>query len=189
MRPLHVLSTLAILAVTAACGSSKLEKASAEKLIKPDYPAVAVLRVPLVTKPVEKGSADDQKFQKINELLAQGGWFESKAEEKDGKVRYRYRSTPKAPSAVKAGLENFEAPAATVEFVGATRLEPMDSKGNSVKVTFLVKMTKPSPVWPVYELTHEGVKVGQPVERRARFERSGGKWGLMETDEKARIKP
>jgi hypothetical protein len=183
-----MLAPLPALLLVLSCGSSKLEKSTAEKLLKPDYPAVLTLRVPLQTKAVEKGSAEDQKFQKINQLLAEGGWFEAKAEEKDGKVRYRYRTTPKAPGSVKAGLENYETPAAALEFVGATRMEPMDSKGNSVKVTFLVKVAKPSPVWPVYELTHENVKLGQPVERHARFERSGGKWGLMETDEKARLR-
>lgn len=185
---MRILVPAAALVLLTACGSSKLEKSTAEKLLKPDFPAPALLRVPLATKPVPKGSEDDQKFQRINELLAKEGWFEYRAEERDGKVRYQYRNTAKAPKTVKQGLKNFEAPAATVEFFGVTRMEPLDGKGASMKVTFLVKYAKPTPLWPVYELTHPGAKLGQPVERKARFERMDGKWSLMETlDEKGRV--
>lgn len=189
MRPLPALSTAFLVAATLGCGSSKLEKATAERLIKPDYPAVVRVNVPK-TATVDKGSEQQAKVQKINELLAKEPWFEIRTEEKDGKVRYSYQVSPRAPKDVKVGLKNFEAPAAMAEFVGAVRMEPMDPrrKDSAVKVTFLVKFGKPSGLWPLYEFLHPGAKLGQPVERHAQFERSGGKWGLIQTDESARIR-
>ncbi|MBI4912893.1 MAG: hypothetical protein HY823_09150 [Acidobacteria bacterium] len=186
MRPILALPALLL---PLACGSAKLEKATADKLIKPDYPAPVVVKVPL-SATADKGSAKQERFRKINELLNKDGWFEIKESEKDGKVRYSYAVSPKAPKTVRPGLDNILAQAATAEFVGSTRMEPMDPrrKDGPVKVTFLVKFTKPTPLWPVYALTHEGVRLDQPMERHAQFERSGGKWGLLRTDETALLK-
>lgn len=187
MRPL-ILVPIAL--VLAACGSGKLEKATAEKLIRPDYPATALLKVPK-TATAEKGSDKQARFVKINELLAKEPWIEVKTEEKDGKVRYSYAPGARAPKTVRPTLDNIEVPVATVEFVGATRMEALDSrrKDGPQNVTFLVRYTKPTGLWPLYEFLHPGSSLNQPVERHAHFERSGGKWGLIKTDEPARIRP
>lgn len=184
------LTPLPVLLLLFSCGASKLEKATAEKLIKPDYPAVVLVKVPK-TATAEKGSDKLAKIVKINELLAKEPWFDIKSDEKEGKVRFSYQVTPRTPKTVRVTLENFEAPAATAEFVGATRMEPMDprQKDGAQKVTFLVRLTKPTGLWPLYEFIHPGSTLNQPVERHAVFERSGGKWGLMDTDDKVRPKP
>ncbi len=186
MRPLLVLP---LLVSVLACGSSKLEKSTAEKLIKPDYPAVVRVKVPQ-TATVEKGSDKQQRVLKINDLLNKEGWFDIKVEEREAKVRYTYQLNSKAPKTVKPGLDNFEVPAATAEFVGATRMEPLDprQKHAGMKVTFLVKLTKPTSQWGLYEFLHPEAKLGQPTERHALIERKGGAWELMKTDETARIK-
>lgn len=186
---MRALLVLPLLVSVVACGSSKLEKGTAEKLIKPDYPAVVRVKVPQ-TATVEKGSDKQQRVVKINDLLNKEGWFDIKVEEKDAKVRYTYRLSPKAPKTIKPGLDNFEVPAATAEFVGATHMEPLDprQKGGAVKVTFLVKLGKPTGHWGLYEFLHPEARLGQPVERHALFERKGGSWELMKTDESARIK-
>lgn len=186
---MRALLILPVLVSVMACGSSKLEKGTAEKLIKPDYPAVVRVKVPQ-TATVEKGSEKQQRVLKINELLNKEGWFDIKTEEKDAKVRYTYHLSSKAPKTVKPGLDNFEVPAATAEFVGATNMEPLDprQKSGAVKVTFLVKLTKPTGQWALYEFLHPEAKIGQPVERHALFERKGGAWELMKTDESAKIK-
>ena len=180
---------LPVLVSVLACGSSRLEKSTAERLIKPDYPAVVRVKVPQ-TATVEKGSDKQQRVLKINELLNKEGWFDIGTEEKDGKLRYTYRLSPRAPKTVKPGLDNFEVPAATAEFVGATSMEPLDprQKNGAVKVGFLVKFTKPTGHWPLYEFLHPEAKLGQPTERHALFERKSGAWELMKTDESARIK-
>jgi hypothetical protein len=182
------LTLVPFLLILAACGSAKLEKATAEKLIRPDYPAVVLLKVPL-TATAEKGSDKLARNQKINELLAKEPWIEVKTEEKDGKVISSYRPSPKAPKTVRPSLKFIEVPAATAEFISATRMEPMDPrrKDGAVKVTFLVRLSKPTGLWPLYEFLHPGASLSQPVERHALLERSGGKWGLIKTDETARI--
>lgn len=186
---MRMLIPVSVLLVLVSCGSSKLEKATTEKLIRMDYPAAVLVKVPK-TATVEKGSDKQTKVLKINELLAKEPWIEVKTEEKDGKVRYSYQIGPRAPKSVRPGLDNIEVPVATAEFVGATRMEPMDPrrKDGPQKVTFLVRYTKPTGLWPLYEFLHSGSTLNQPVERHALFERDGGKWGLMKTDETARIK-
>ena len=186
MRPMLILP---LLVSVVACGSSKLEKSTAEKLIRQDYPAVVRVRVPQ-TATVEKGTDKQQKVLKINELLNKQGWFEIKVEEKGDKARYTYRISAKAPKTVKVGLDNFEVPAATAEFVGATNMEPLDPRNpkGAVKVGFLVKFAKPTEHWPLYEFLHPEAKLGQPTERHAIFEYRKGGWELMKTDESARIK-
>lgn len=186
---MRILIPVAALTILVGCGSSKLEKATAEKLIKPDYPAPLMVKVPR-TATAEKGSEKLARVAKINELLAREAWFEVRSEDKDGKVRHSYQLSPRAPKAVVATPDGFEAPAAMVEFVGATRMEPLDArrKDGPQSVTFLVRITKPSGLWQLYEFLHPGASLNQPVERHAVFERSGGKWGLMKTDETARYK-
>ena len=129
MRPMLILP---VLVSVVACGSSRLEKSTAEKLIKQDYPAVVRVKVPQ-TATVDKGSDKQQKVLKINELLNKQGWFEIKVEEKGDKARYTYHVTSKAPKTVKVGLDNFEVPAATAEFVGATNMEPLDPRNPRVR--------------------------------------------------------
>jgi hypothetical protein len=186
---MRLLIPVTAMVVLLSCGSAKLEKATAEKLIRPDYPAVVLVKVPK-TATVEKGSDKQARVVKINELLAKEPWIDVKTEEKDGKVRYSYQVSTRAPKTVRPGLDNIEVPVATAEFVGATRMEPMDPrrKDGPQKVTFLVRCTKPTGLWPLYEFLHPGSSLNQPVERHALFERDGGKWGLMKTDESARIK-
>jgi hypothetical protein len=186
---MRILIPVVALSVLVSCGSSKLEKATAEKLIRPDYPAPLMVKVPK-TATAEKGSDKLARVVKINEMLAKEPWFEIKSEEKDNKVRHSYQLSPRAPKAVVVTAEGFEAPAATVEFVGATRMEPLDPrrKDGPQSVTFLVRINKPSGLWPLYEFLHPGTSLNQPVERHAVFERLGGKWGLMKTDETARYK-
>jgi len=186
---MRALLVLPLLVSVVACGSSKLEKSTAEKLIKPDYPAVVRVKVPQKAT-VEKGSDKQQHVQKINELLNKDGWFDIQTEEKDAKVRYTYRLNAKAPKSVKPGLDNFEVPSATAEFVGATHMEPLDprQKNSAMKVTFLVKLTKPTGQWSLYEFLHPEAKLNQPIERHALIERKSGAWELMKTDESARIK-
>ena len=180
---------LCALVVLTACGSSKLEKGTAEKLIKPDYPAVVFVKVPK-SATADKGSDKLARNAKINELLAKEPWIDIKTEEKDGKVRFTYQVGARAPKTVRPATDYIEVPAAMAEFVGATRMEPVDPrrKDGPVNVTYLVRYTKPSGLWPLYEFLHPEARLNQPTERKALFERSGGKWGLMETNEKARIK-
>lgn len=186
---MRMLLPLGALVVLAGCGSSKLEKGTAEKLIKPDYPAVVFVKVPK-TATADKGSDKLARTTRINEMLAKEPWIDVKTEEKDGKVRSTYQVSARAPKTVRPATDYIEVPAAMAEFVGATRMEPVDPrrKDGPVNVTYLVRFTKPSGLWPLYEFLHPEAKLNQPIERKALFERSGGKWGLMETNEKARIK-
>mgnify|MGYP001612317308 CR=1 FL=1 len=71
MRLVYVVPALVLLT---ACGPGKLDKKIAEALIKPDYPVIVPVKVPKHSK-AEKGSSDLARFETINGLLAQTGWF------------------------------------------------------------------------------------------------------------------
>ena len=71
--------------------------------------------------------------------------------------------------------------AAEVAFVRMTNVE---TRGNQAHATYEVRMTKPTSLFPVFQLTHPGAQTGQTKLRHAEFDKQGGKWGLLKTDEK-----
>lgn len=181
---LTFLPAAVLLALTAACGSSSLSRSTAEKLIKPDYPAVAPVRVPRSAS-VEKGSAKFTELQSIHAGLQKDGSVAITAKEEGTKVTYAYALTAKASGAAKTTPSGFQLPAADVEF---QRIASVETRGNQAKATYEVRLARPTGLFPVFQLLHPGAKIGQTKLRHAEFDKQDGKWGLLKTDEKLETK-
>jgi hypothetical protein len=174
----------ALMALTAACGSSSLSRSTAEKLIRPDYPAVAPVRVPR-TATVEKGTAKFNELQAIHAVLQKDGSVAIQAKEEGTKVTYTYALSPKAPGTAKTTPAGFQLVAADVEF---QRIQNVETRGNQARATYEVRLARPTGLFPAFQLIHPGAKIGQTKTRRAEFDKQDGKWGLLKTDEKLETK-
>lgn len=181
---LSPLPAAALMALAVACGSSSLSRSTAEKLIKPDYPAVAPVRVPR-TATVEKGSAKFSELQAIHAVLQKDGGVAIQAREEGAKVTYTYALTSKASQAAKTTPAGFQLPAADVEF---QRIQTVETRGNQARATYEVRLARPTGLFPAFQLIHPGAKIGQTKVRHAEFDKQGGKWGLLKTDEKLETK-
>lgn len=181
---LTFLPAATLLALAAACGSRGLSTSTAAKLIAPDYPAIAPLRVPR-SATVDKGSPKFTEIQLIHAALQKEGSVDIQSREEGGKVVYTYSLSPRAAKGSKPTAEGFHVPAASVEFVKVLNVE---TRGNQARATYQVKLTRPTPLFPVFQQKHPGAQIGQTKVRTAKFDQQGGKWGLLETDEKLDIK-
>lgn len=181
---LSILPAATLLALATACGSGGLSTSTAEKLIAPDYPAIAPLRVPR-SATVEKGSAKFTEIQLIHAALQKEGSVDVQSKEEGTKVTYTYSLSPRAAKGSKATPEGFHVPAASVEFVKVLGVE---TRGNQARATYQVKLTRPTPLFPIFQQKHPGAQIGQTKVRTAKFDKQDGKWGLLETDEKLDIK-
>ncbi len=174
-----ILPAALLLAAATACSSGKLTKSTAEKLIKPDYPAVAPVRVPR-TATVEKGSDKFNTLQKIHAALQKEGYVDIQTREEGSKVTYTFSLTAKAPASTKTTEKNFQIPAAEVQFVRIVRVESGPKTG---RAAYEVKLAKPSPLFPLFQMLHPGAQLGQTKVRVADFDKQDGRWGLLKTDE------
>ncbi|MFN8012741.1 MAG: hypothetical protein U0P81_15335 [Holophagaceae bacterium] len=181
---LSILPAATLLALATACGSGSLSTSTAAKLIAPDYPAIAPLRVPR-TFTVEKGTPRFADIQLIHAALQQEGSVDIQAKEEGAKVTYSYSLSPKAAKGSKPTADGFHVPAAYVEFVKVLGVE---TRGSQARATYQVKLTRPTPLFPIFQKKHPGAQIGQTKVRTAKFDKQDGKWGLLETDEKLDIK-
>jgi hypothetical protein len=161
-----------------ACGSGKLSRGTAEKLIRPDYPAVAPLRVPR-TATVDKGTPTWTMLQTIHAALQQDGRVQVQTRDEGTKATFTYALAPGAAGA-KPTASGFELPAAEVEFVRMVRVE---TRGNQARATYEVRLARPTALFPAFQARHPGAQIGQTKQRHAEFDKQGGRWGLLKTDE------
>lgn len=180
---LSFLPAVLILAAATACSRGELTKATAEKLIKPDYPAVVPVRVPKVAT-VEKGSDRFVTLQRIHAALQKEGYVDIQTREEGSKVTYTYTLTAKAPSTTKTTEQNYRIPAAEVQFVRIVRVES-SPKGDprTGRAAYEVKLANPTPLFPLFQTLYPGAQLGQTKVRVADFDRQDGRWGLLKTDE------
>lgn len=175
MRPLLLLP---LITLTLAC-SSKLERTKAEDLIRKDYPVVVT--VPLPDKAsAEKGSAEHLRLVTLKENLDKSGWFESHVQTEGGRETFTFRLKPDAPKTIKAAPKGFTVPAAEAVFVRAVRMEPTRE---GARVTYEIRLEKPTAQFPIFQALHPEVRIGQTKQRHATFERRRGAWELTGTDE------
>jgi hypothetical protein len=176
MRPVLAIPVL-LLAV--ACGPGKLNKKLAEALIKPDYPVVVPVKVPRQAV-AEKGSPELARFETINGHLQKSGWFRIERREEGTKIRFEYSPSASAPNAVQVTSKGFDAPAAEAAFVRVLRPE---GRGENWKVTYQVRLERPTALFPLFQFLHPQARLGETKERHARIDRQGKNWALMDTDE------
>ncbi len=175
MRPALLLP---ILLLTLAC-SSKLERAKAEGLIRKGYPVVVPVTVPEKAS-ADKGSPEHLRLVTLKENLDKSGWFDSALQTEGSRETFTSRLKPDAPKTIKAAPKGFSMPAAEAIFVRAVRLEPIRE---GARVTYEVRLEKPTAQFPIFQALHPKAKVGQTEQRHATFERRRGTWELTGTDE------
>ena len=178
MRPVLLLP---ILLLTLAC-SSKLEPTKAEDLIRKDYPVVVPVTVPEKAS-AEKGSSEHVRLVALRESLDKSGWFDSATQAEGGRETFTFRLKPTAPKDIKAAPKGFSLPAAEAVFVRAVRMEPTRE---GARVTYEIRLDKPTAQFPIFQSLHPDAKIGQTKQRHATFERRRGGWELTGTDESFR---
>lgn len=169
-----------VLAAVLGCGPSQLTRREAENDIRKDYPVVVSVRVPEAASAI-KGSADHARLVALQEALARTGWFGAERNVQGDREAFRFRLKPGAPKTIRAGAAGFEMPAAEAEFVRV--LPRLETTGDGMRVSYLVRLVHPTEHFPVFQALHPGVKIGETKERHASYRRQGRAWMLAGTDE------
>jgi hypothetical protein len=184
---LHRLLPLLLLPALLACGPGKLSRREAENDIRQDYPVQVTVRVPAQAR-AAKGSPEDARLAALQGALVRSGWFTvARAPEGDFE-RFRFDLAPSAPKAIHAAAAGgFELPVAEAEFVRV--LPQLETTTDGLRVTYLIRLVRPTPLFPVFQELHPDVRVGETKERHASYRKDRRGWVLAETDEAFRKQP
>ncbi len=167
-----------LLLTAAACSHGGLKKADAEAAIRASYPVVVPVKVPSRVS-VAPGSPEAARAQAFMDNLQKTGWFEiAKTDGATGNAVFTFTPKPGAP--VKASGNGWLVPAAQAVFVQGTHHA---EQGSTAKVTYQIKLANPTAQFPLFELLHPTVRIGDTKPRHAVFEKQGGAWVLTGTDE------
>jgi hypothetical protein len=125
------------------------------------------------------GSPGAAKAQAFMDNLQKTGWFDlAKEDGKDGQAVYTFKAKSGAP--VQPSGDAWLVPAAQAVFV---RVEQHAEQGDTVKVSYQIKLANPTAQFPLFTLLHPAVRIGDTKLRHATFEKQGGAWTLTGTDE------
>ena len=166
------------LLLTLAC-SSKLDRRKAEDLIRANYPVVVPVMVPEKAS-AAKGTPAHLRLTTLKENLSKSGWFDSLVKTEGGLEIFTFRLKLDAPKTIKASPQGFSIPAAEAVFVRAVKME---RTREGARVSYEIRLEKPTAQFPLFEALHQEVRVGQTKPRHATFERKNGTWALTATDE------
>ena len=176
MRHLLILPALLL---TLAC-SSKLDRSKAEDLIRKDYPVVVPVTVPEQVA-AEKGTPEYIRFAALKDSPEKTGWFDISTKTEGAKETFTFRLKSDAPKAIKAAPKGFSMPAAEAVFVRVLPNPATTREG--VRVTYEIRLEKPTAQFPLFQSLFPDAKLGQTKVRYATFERRKGGWELTGTDE------
>ncbi len=175
----HAFLPASILVLSLACGSSKLTRKEAEKDIAQDYPVVVTQEIPSKDSAI-KGSPGHAKLVALQEALKRAPFTVSRTPDGD-KETFTFTPNPGAPATIQPMGNGYLLPVAHAEFVRSTRLEPARDGG---KVTYQIRLTKPTEFFPIFQIQHPKAQVGQTQDRIATYVKEGGKWILNGTNER-----
>lgn len=179
MRQSVLVSLLIPATILSLACSSKLERRTAEDLLRKTYPVVVPVTVPERAS-AEKGTPEALRLRTLKENLDTSGWFDSTRSEEGGREVYEFRLKADAPKTIKAAPKGFHVPAAEALFVRALRIEPTRE---GARVVYQIRLANPTPQFPLFQALHPQAALGTTKERHATFERHGGRWELTATDE------
>jgi hypothetical protein len=178
-EPMRILLFVPFLAASLACGGFQLTRREAETDIRKDYPVVITIAVPESAKAI-KGSPDFAKLVSLQEHLVKAGWFTVERHPDGDKEQFAFKLTPAAPKTVRTTAKGFQLPAAEAEFVRAIR---MDNTRDGARVTYQVRLVRPTAQFALFQALHAGVRIGDMKDRHASYRREGRSWILQDTDE------
>lgn len=167
------------LVLLTACGSSRLSRREAERDIRQDYPVVVPIHVPARTA-AASGSPEATKLIAAQDALRKTGWFAAEHHTEGAQEVFTFNALPSAPKVVRPSANGWDIPAAEASFVRATRRE---GNGDSARVTYLIRLQKPTAQFGLFQSLHPGVRIGETKERHATYRREGRSWILQGTDE------
>ncbi|HET8716013.1 MAG TPA: hypothetical protein VFM16_09325, partial [Holophagaceae bacterium] len=142
------------------------------------YPVTVPVRVPgrVLADPKSPEGIRAQAFQNN---LEKTGWFDITREEgKGGRTVWTF--TPKAGAPVQPSGTGWLVPAAQAVFVKATH---HTEQGKTAKVTYQIQLANPTAQFPLFQMLHPTVPIGDTKLRHATFQKQGGAWVLTGTDE------
>jgi hypothetical protein len=177
--PMYRLLFLSAFVIMLGCGSAKLSRSEAEQDIRQDYPVVVDIRVPEAASAL-KGSPEHAKLVAMAEQLSKTQWFTLERKSEGDREHFACQRSPSAPTFVGKRAQGWSIPAAQAEFVKALRMEP---GGDRLKVTYQIRLVKPTAQFELFQALHPEVKIGDTKERHALYQREGRSWILKETDE------
>lgn len=177
---LHRLIMMPVLAAALACGPSRLTRREAERDIRQDYPVVVSVRLAESAKAV-KGSPEHAKLVSLQEALGRTGWFTVTRSAEGDREQFMFKLKPQAPKTIHTSARGFELPAAEAEFVRI--LSRPETTRDGIRVSYLIRLVRPTELFPVFLTLHPGVRVGETKERHASYRLQGRSWILMDTDE------
>ena len=175
---MRALLLLPVLLATLAC-SSKLDRGTAEDLLRKHYPVVVPFTVPEHTS-AKPGTPEHLRMLTLKENLERTGWFDITVQAAGGTETCTVRLKPSAPKFVKAAPTGFQVPAAEAAFVRAASLE---RTREGARVAYEIRLEKPTAQFPLFQAMHPEVTPGSVNKRHATFERRKGSWELTGTDE------
>jgi hypothetical protein len=148
-------------------------------MLRHEYPVIVPVTVPEKAS-AEKGSPAYMRLTSLKENLDRTGWFEATVKTEGNQETFTFRLKADAPKTIKAAPQGFRMPAAEATFVRALRMEPTRE---GARVTYEIRLEKPTPQFALLQAQNPDIKVGQTKPRHATFERRKGAWELTGTDE------
>lgn len=179
-RTVKNLAVPSILALSLACGASKLKQQDAEAQLRKLYPVTVMLKVPEQAG-AATGSAEGLRLKALAEALSASHWFEASAPDVKGRVTFTAKLLPGAPTTIQAAGQAFRVPVAKAAFDRALR---DDAREGETRVIYQIRLEEPTALFPAFQLRYPEAKVGATKQRHARFIKDGRAWKLAETDEK-----
>jgi hypothetical protein len=176
---MRVLTILPIVAVLVSCGPGRLSRREAESDIRKDYPVQITVAVPESATAI-KGSPDHAKLVGLAEAVGPKGIFTVARAPEGDRERFTFKPGPALPRTAHLTARGYELPAAEAEFVRALRLE---TRGSEARVTYQIRLVRPTDNFPLFQQLHPGVRPGETKERHASYRREGRNWMFQDTDE------
>ena len=175
----HRYAPALLLIATAAC-SRGLTQSGAEDILRAKYPVTVPVKVPgRIT--VTDNTPGAARIQGLMDNLQKSGWFDiSKGPDQPGHTVYTFTPKPGSPVKPAATGDNWLVPAAQAVFVKATH---HTEQGGTANVTYQIKLANPTGQFPLFEQLHPAVHLGDTKLRHAVFQKQGGAWTLVSTDE------
>ena len=176
---MRMLIAVPALVLALACGSAQLQRREAEDDIRRDYPVQVLATIPETASAI-KGSPEHARLVALAEAFAKSGAFTVTRSSDGDREKFAFKPGASAPKALRLGPKGYELPAAEAQFVRAERIEYM---GSSARVTYQIRLERPTPYFGLFTILHPGVRPGESKDRHASYRKEGRRWILQETDE------